>query len=97
MPRNRPFRRPRPFDDALDVVVGDVHALALAMRSRSLELTLGSPPPAFTHTDIYGRSFVKILGALAVRLFLFRLILFHLLCPDIKGTPKNMFSIEVAV
>ena len=47
--------------------------LALAMRSRSLVLTLGSLPPAFTHTDISRPIFVKILARWPSVFFLFPL------------------------
>ena len=64
--------------------MGTLLARALAMRSLSRELTLGSGPPCLTQSDISLPILVKTLARCASVFSFLCMIFFHLECPDIQ-------------
>ena len=66
---------------------GTLLDFAFAIKSRSFALLLGSAPPSLTQTVISLPIFVKIFAFAASVASFFRLILFHLECPDMGVHP----------
>src|SRR5699024_3278216 len=66
---------------------GTLLALALVMSAASLELDAGFAPPSLTATAISRPILVKTLARAPSVFSFLRLILFHLLCPDMRLVP----------
>lgn len=74
--------------------LGTLLALALEMSAASLLLELGSPPPSRTATLISRPILVNTLARAPSVFSFLRLMLFHLLCPDMEfSSPSNMNSV----
>src|SRR5699024_1380205 len=67
--------------------LGTLLALALEIRAASLLLEAGSLPPSRTATLISRPILVKILARAPSVFSFLRLMLFHLLCPDMEFPP----------
>src|SRR5699024_4520361 len=74
--------------------LGTLLAVAWLISAGSLVLRAGLPPPSLTATEISRPILVKTLARAPSVFSFLRLMLFHLLCPDIKRVPSHFVFIQ---